>query len=530
MNVDRTRSPRHRALARVGYLAASVFLTASMSSAVSGPAGGAGSPAPGPTVLGDGRLEKAGDAESSKAEYVLASRGGLPAAFAYFGANPKPQDAVDPCVTGSFYCHLYTVEVSGDGGTLRVAMESSKRGECFGLEVRDPLGNRPGDGGFAFICPEIAAVFPNPQSYNIETFVPNAQPGTWQIRVLGIEVEDWAYRVRAALESGTPRAEPELLTPNLTPWLPSEFGFIAPANPKAGTAPDHLNPAGTPGVSCHADDGESAGPEATKPSKCLRFSAGVYNNGDGPLYLRFDDTEDADNPPAYQRVYYSKGTPGIYPAPNTKDSTTYLETLAGTAKWHDSHKHRHFQDMVLYQLFEVSDPLATRPSPDKKVLTEVGKGDKYGYCTFSQHIERWSEFGQDGQFASYPPSSYEKVSPCKDAMTLERGWGDVYRWQRPGQYVPYDLVADLDGTMRAGFYVVRVTVDPDDRLLETRESDNRGYAYIRVIDGLQPNSDTVVVCELGYGKSPWDASKKVVQDSFSWAKQLTMPTVGPQAC
>jgi hypothetical protein len=525
MNVDHTRSPRHRASARVGYLAASVFLTASLSSAVSGPAGAEGSPPPGPTVLGDGDLEKAGDAESSTAEYVLASRGGLPAAFAYFGAT---QDTEDPCVTRSFYCHLYTVKVSGGGGTLRVAMESSKRGECFGLEVRDPLGNRQPHDGFRFICPEISDVFLNPQSYNIETFVPPAKvkAGTWQIRVLGIEVEDWAYRVRATLE-GAPRDEPDLLTPNLTPWLPSEFGFIAPASPNAGTAPDHLNPPGTPGVSCHVDDGESAGPGARKPSKCLRFSSGVYNNGDGPLYLRFDgdDGDDGGNN-AYQRVYYSKGTPGEYGGENSN----HLERLAGKAEWHDSHKHRHFQDMVLYQLFEVSDPLATRPSPDKKVLTEVSKGDKYGYCTFSQHIERWSEFGQDGQFASFPPFLDNKLKNCDNAMTLERGWGDVYRWQRPGQYVPYDRVADLDGTMRAGFYVVRVTVDPDDHLLETRESDNRGYAYIRVIDGLQPNSDTVVVCELGYGKSPWDASKKVVQDSFSWATQLTMPTVGPQAC
>ncbi|HSH58358.1 MAG TPA: hypothetical protein VK988_01715 [Acidimicrobiales bacterium] len=481
---------------------------------------------------------KVGDAEFGKPKYVVASRGGLPAAFAYHEARTiQDQKDKDPCVTRSFYCHLYTVNVAEGGATLRVAMESSKRGECYGLEVKDPNGQRQPHGGFRFVCPEISNVFLNFQSYNIETFVRpidektgepvGVMPGPWQIRVLGIEVEDWAYRVRAALE-GAPRDEPELLTPNLTPWLPSEFGFIAPASPNAGTAPDHLNPPGTPGVSCHADDGESADPEAQKPSKCLRFSSGVYNNGDGPLYLRFDDKENPEHPPAYQRVYYSKDkAPGYY----DNNENTYLERLAGAGKWHDSHKHRHFQDMVLYQLFEVSDPLPTLPSPDKKVLTEVDQGQKYGYCTFSQRIERWREFGQDGQLASFPPIAIDKdLRSCNDAMTLERGWGDVYRWQRPGQYVPYDRVADPDGTMRAGFYVVRVTVDPNDLLLETRESDNRGYAYIRVIDGLQPNSDTVVVCELGYGKSPWDPSKKVVQDSFSWAKQLTMPTVGPGTC
>ena len=508
-----TGSTTHGVLARVRWLTALVLLAASVSSAAIIPAGADDPPVHQPTSLGELNI---GGAVFGDAEYVLASRGGLPGAFAYHeAATPETQAAEDPCVTRSAYCRLYTVDVAGSGGTLRIAMESSKRGECFGLEVRDPDGARQPHGGFKFICPEVASVFPNPQSYNIETFVGNARGGSWEIRVLGIEVEDWAYRVRAALE-GPPLPEPELLTPNLTPWLPSEFGFVAPASPQAGTAPDYLNPPGPPGVGCHQDDGSSA----AKPSKCLRFSSGVYNNGDGPLYLQFGADDSAT-----QRVFYSRGTPGQYGGPDS----TYLERQAGTAQFHAEHGHRHFQDMVRYQLFQVSDSLPTGLSRPKKVLTEVGEGNKHGYCTFSQRIERWSQLSQDGQLASFPPFAFG-ARPCDQAMTLERGWGDLYRWQRPDQYVPYDGVADPDGTMRAGFYVVRVTVDPEDRLLETRESDNTGYAYIRVVDGLLPHSDTVVVCELGYGKSPWDASKKVVPDAFSWATQLTVPAVQPAAC
>lgn len=502
----------HGGLARVGRITALVLLAASVSSGAIIPAGADDS--------AEGTFSdelKIGGAVFGKAEYVLASRGGLPAAFAYHEASPEAQAAEDPCVTKSMYCRLYTVNVAESGGTLRIAMESSKRGECFALEVRDPDGNRQPHPGFSFVCPEVAKVFLNAQSYNIEKFIPNAKPGEWKIRVLGMEVEDWAYRVRAALE-GAPSPEPELLTPNLTPWLPSEFGFVAPANPEAGTAPDYLNPPGVPGVSCHPDDGHS-GPDAVKPTKCLRFSTGVYNNGDGPLYLQFG----TDNS-ATQRVFYSRGTPGQY----DKDST-YLEREAGTAEFHAAHQHRHFQDMVRYQLFEVSDSLPTHPSPSKKIVIEVGEGIKHGYCTFSQRIERWSQLNQDPQYASFPLFAFG-ASPCDEAMTLERGWGDLYRWQRPDQYVPYDGVADADGTMRAGFYVVRVTVDPEDRLLETKESDNTGYAYIRVFDGLVPNSDTVTVCELGYGDSPWDANKKVVPDAFSWATQLTTPAVQPGAC
>jgi hypothetical protein len=226
-------------------------------------------------------------------------------------------------------------------------------------------------------------------------------------------------------------------------------------------------------------------------------------------------------------VFYSRGTPGQYGGEDP--SPRYLEIEAGEGEWHEAHQHRHFQDMVLYQLFEVSDAVPGPPYGPKKVLTEVGEGIKHGYCTFSQRMERWSEFDQDGQLASFPPFVFDDKN-CEEAMTLERGWGDLYRWQRPDQYVPYDGVADPDGTMRAGFYVVRVTVDPQDRLLETRESDNTGYAYIRVVDGLLPNSDTVAVCELGYGKNPWDPSKKVVADAFSWATQLTIPSALPEGC
>lgn len=445
-------------------------------------------------------------------EYVFASRGGFPGAFAYHEAPADAQGSADPCVTKSGYCRLYKVGV-GEVGTLRVAMESSKRGECFALELRDPDGLRAPGPGFPHVCPQLAG---SPQAFNIEiaVSVPNDKVGDWEIRVLGPEVDDWAYRVRAVLE-GAPPGEPDLLTPNLTPWVPSEFGFVAPASPNPGTAWDHQNPPGTPGTSCHPE-------QESEHSKCLRFSAGLYNNGDGPLYLQFIDSETKTT--AYQHVYYSDDTPGEYH--DNEKNHDYLEVEAGSAEWHEDHGHRHFKDMVLYQLFSVSDDPVSVPYQQGKALTEVGVGNKHGYCTFSQRIERWSEFGQDKQFASSPPW----WDACDKAMTLERGWGDLYRWQRPGQYVAYNGVADPDGTMRAGFYVVRVTVDPKDLLLETKESDNRAYAYIRVVDGLLPDSDRVIVCEQGYGKSPWDPSKTVVEGTFSWAARLKDPAFQPEPC
>ncbi len=449
-----------------------------------------------------------GDSQFWDGEYVASFRGGLAGGVAYFFAPPEAQPATDPCLTGSTFCRRYELVVNDAGATLRVALDSSKRGECFALELRDPEGNRANGPGFPFVCPE--EVGP-PQSFNIEMAVPNAATGTWQVRALGIEVEDWAFRMRATLEGPRP-PEPDLLMPNLVPWLPSEFGFVAPASPNAGSEIDRRNPPGPPTISCHSDESPA--------SKCLRFSSGLYSVGDGPLYVEFRDEE------AFQRIYHGDETPGDY------TDNSYQELPAGSAVFHESHGHRHLSDMVLYELFAVSDASLPLPYKQGTRLTRIGTGNKHGYCTFSQQFADWLSFEQDGQLASFPRGANGAPDPtggCNTWMNLERGWGDVYRWQRAGQYVPYDDAADLDGTMRAGHYVVRVTVDPSDRLDEASEDDNVGYAFIQVSDGSVP--ETVVVCERGFGKSPWDPNKRVTEsDPFSWAKRLQDPSFTSQTC
>jgi hypothetical protein len=115
-------------------------------------------------------------------------------------------------------------------------------------------------------------------------------------------------------------------------------------------------------------------------------------------------------------------------------------------------------------------------------------------------------------------------------MNLERGWGDIYRWQRPGQYVSYASVAEADGSMRAGRYVLRFTVDPVDHIAEGDETNNVGYALIEVVDGGGLGHDRLVVCEQGFGRDPWDASRRVVPDRFAWAKLAADPGYTAPAC
>jgi len=48
-----------------------------------------------------------------------------------------------------------------------------------------------------------------------------------------------------------------------------------------------------------------------------------------------------------------------------------------------------------------------------------------------------------------------------------------------------------------GYYVIRTTADPKRHLLESNESNNVGYAYVRVV------GDQVNMLETGMGSDPW---------------------------
>ena len=81
-------------------------------------------------------------------------------------------------------------------------------------------------------------------------------------------------------------------------------------------------------------------------------------------------------------------------------------------------------------------------------------------------------------------------------LGLSVGWGDVYRWQRPGMYVEF-------GGQPNGRYVVRSIVDAEHRVLETNDGDNVSYAYIEV------QGRTIELLERGWGLDPWDPDKVV---------------------
>lgn len=371
---------------------------------------------------------------------------------AFYG---PPDQACDP-----ERCWEYRVAL-GRGARLRVAIDIPMRDDGFVLEVVDPRGDVVASGTNDYDLVD---------TYNVEVFVVDPEPGGWTIRVRTNDATDSAFRLRAKLEGAIPAGPRRFVAPNLQIVPPFEFGFAAPANPMNGRwPPDDVNPplgaAGVYPVSCAVDEMVEDGAR-----RCLRFSAGPLNAGPGPLDLRL-----APDNEVFQRIHY-------------EDGSGYVERPAGTWEYHNTHGHNHYTDVLTYELFRVRDP-------ETGAMEKVGAGHKSGFCPADQRFASWRHFNQA------PAGSTS--SDCTNTMGLSTGWGDIYRWQRPGQYVEFPQ-AD-------GRFVVRATGDVHGWVLESDEGDNVGYAYIEVA------GDQVAVLERGLGSDPWDDDKVVVRD---WWERL----------
>lgn len=397
------------------------------------------------------------------------------------------------CTPGK--CWRYIFDVQPGGQELRVAVQTSRRGDFWIMSLTDPdgnavEGNRRGasNAPYAFVP---GAPGLGDQRWAIEQRIAYPMPGKWavEVNVQDTEVgladvgEPLQVRLRAALD---PDPDGVFGLPNLRPRPPYEFGLAAPANPTSGAAVDRQNPAlsvgGVQPASCTSDEVLLAAEdgEVLSPTQCLRFSVGVYEAGSGRLELQLNDyvpgpfTEEGQ---VTQRIHYA--------------NRRIVEKEAGGWEFHKTHGHPHYLDLVRYELDRVTFDLAGSP-----ILQDAGGSGKTGYNTADQRIADWTSFSQDAQ--------WDAISSCvQDCIALGAGWEDHYRWQRPGQYVALGLDAGHDG-----LYIVRLEVNADKLIHETTTGDNTAYALVYVAGG------AVKVCERGLGDHPWAANAEPVDDEW----------------
>lgn len=377
-------------------------------------------------------------------------------------------------------CPVWTLHIPAGGHRLRIALDTPSREDSFTIELLGPSG-------------AVVAHADLSNAFDGELFYREPAPGDYRVRVVPKGATHAFFRMRAKLEAAPlPDGSARALLPNLKAVPPFEFGFAAPANPLNGVyPPDTVNPP----ASALGYDLASCAPDETAPvavggqgaKDCLRLTTGPLNVGEGPFVKKF--TFDADlasgkvdpetlRGPSVQVVYHADGTKTTRPS--------------GTYSFHKTHGHFHDEGILTYEAFAVVG------GADGKELRPAGIGTKSGFCPADQLFGEWRSFTQaaSGEFGEGDTVSGSCFSPTDGTFALSKGWGDIYRWQRPGQFVEWAGNPD-------GYYVIRATVDKGDHTLESDETDNSSYAFIRVI------GRRVELIERGQGLSHLDPRKEV---------------------
>lgn len=356
-------------------------------------------------------------------------------------------------------CFSYRLRLTQPGARLRVAIDAPGRRDLYKLSVLDPAGNT-------------AAETENINAFNAEVFVAKPVKGVWTVVVAPQTAEYSTFALRAKLErkeyAPVRRAmwAPNLIVPRL--W---EFGFVAPVTGLAGFSFDDANPplsaAGTAPFSCTFDE------QAEGAHRCLRFSFQLSNAGPGNFDVRFNTT---GNPMTGKMVQCIE-----------RPGKSLLAHDAGEYWFHEIHGHYHYQDVVEHRLYKVTDRRTGE-------MHKVGRGEKVGYHPADQSFAEWDRFVQAPSGTSTSAGNCYEGS--NNQIGLSKGWGDAYRWQRPGNYVEF-------GNNPDGYYVIRTVADPLDHVIESDESDNVGYSYVYV------RGNSAQLLENGRGTSPWDPNKIV---------------------
>lgn len=251
--------------------------------------------------------------------------------------------------------------------------------------------------------------------------------------------------------------------------------------------------------------------------RCLRFAFGYQNAGHGPYELRLhprvtssSDAGDAVVADAVQRIYKQDATPWNFSDNDAEGS--YRDVPAGTATFHHTHGHWHYDNIAEIELFQV----------DGGRLRRLRDTAKRGTCAHDWVLVDFDRWYQDERFrndSSRQAGDQRKVVdtpmtvddgdrcnsffphqnvPGQDiAIALSPGWGDVYGINNSDNYVRFPIVDD-------GEFLLRIRIDGDDEIEEAREDDNVGYAHFSVA------GDTVTPLERGRGADPWDPDKRVL--------------------
>jgi hypothetical protein len=345
--------------------------------------------------------------------------------------------------------------------------------------------------------------------------------GTYRVTIVpfytGFNKADLSYRGEARVFH-----DPTQRYPTATRLLP-DIQTVAPSNFHIGDVPPtasnptgwRFTPDGTFSNSCYTDETTQFG-----STRCLRFDNGTRNIGNGPLILRFTYDPQAFVPGSCdmtQEVISSSGA--------------VTDRNAGPCVFHPQHGHFHYQNFALYQLYAVN-------AGGQPAAQPVAASHKVGFCTID--VDDYT-FGQPASAQrprtySFPacniPNAYSTAlassspyfpSGLPEYMGISPGWGDVYTWDLPAQYI------DISHNVPTGVYEVVSRVNIDGGILASDTSQQTGVTCIRIEGSTvqtirefpsQSNAAPLPICPARGVPSP---------PAGATATQLGLPPVGPCA-
>ena len=181
----------------------------------------------------------------------------------------------------------------------------------------------------------------------------------------------------------------------------------------------------------------------------LRFSAIIVNVGAGPFELHGSRAAgDAEMGTVTQRIYDTAGGSRTIATPATM-------FFAG-----DGHLHWHVRNLQYYEL---------RPLDGQNTL---GTGAKSGFCFFDGVLNDLSLPGAP-QFPHFLQCG--EADSLNVTMGTSVGWGDIYEWWLPDQWI------EVTG-LPAGRYRLRAVADPDNWFVEQNDADNDTWLDVYIAE------------------------------------------------
>jgi hypothetical protein len=178
----------------------------------------------------------------------------------------------------------------------------------------------------------------------------------------------------------------------------------------------------------------------------LRVTTATANVGAGKLELRGSTV----NPAVYQRVFNLNGT--------------YSDRLAGTFTFHPTHGHLHFDGWLQFHLRAVTE--------GNGVGEIVAAGDKTSFAIIDL----------DAYNLSLPGASPNSVYSGGLVQGISVGWSDIYNKSLDDQWIDVTNVPP-------GAYWLESVVDPDNRVLESDETNNATRILVNYAGSAPPNNN-----------------------------------------